>query len=185
MSDRTTGPARSATAPADLGIGHWTLDAPASSVGIRHKSVWGLVTVTGTFTEVSAEGETEADGSAHGTLTVAAASIASGKAKLDTHLRSADFFAADRYPSFSFAADRVVPGRADAAGTAEVTGRLTVLGVTRPLSFTVRTAAAGPDDVTLSGDVVVDRAEFGMTWNRGGMLKGLTTVTLALRFRRR
>jgi polyisoprenoid-binding protein YceI len=167
---------------ADLAIGHWTLDAPASTVSIRHKSMWGLATVTGSFTRVSAEGETAADGSAHGTLTVHAASIATGTARLDTHLRSDDFFATEKYPDFTFAADRVVPGQ---GGTAEVTGRLTVLGRTRPLSFTVRTAVAGPDDVTLSGEVEVDRREFGMDWNRAGMLRGLTTVVLALRFSRR
>ncbi|QMU75765.1 YceI family protein [Streptacidiphilus sp. PB12-B1b] len=170
---------------ARLDVGHWLLDAPASTVGIRHKSMWGLVTVAASFTEVSGEGETAADGSAHGTLTVAAASVASGKSKLDTHLRSADFFAVEQHPAFVFTADRVVPGSGASAGTAEVTGRLTILGTTKPFAFTVRTAAAGPDDVTLSGEVTVDRADFGMDWNRAGMLKGLTTVVLALRFSRR
>jgi len=170
MADSTT---------AELSVGHWTLDAPASSVGIRNKSMWGLVTVKATFAKVSGVGETLADGSATGTLTVTAASVSSGKSKLDTHLRSVDFFDVEKFPDFTFAAERVVRKTADSA---EVTGQLTVLGNSRPLSFTVRTAAAGSDEVALTAEVDIDRADFGMTWNRGGMLKSPTTVVLSLRF---
>ena len=170
MADNTT---------AELNVGHWTLDAPASSVAIRNKSMWGLVTVKATFAKVSGGGETLADGSASGTLTVGAASVASGKAKLDTHLRSADFFDVEKFPDFTFEADRVVRKAGD---TAEVSGRLTVIGSTRPLAFTARVAVAGPDEVTLTAEVDIDRSEFGMTWNRGGMLKSPTTVALQLRF---
>jgi polyisoprenoid-binding protein YceI len=162
-----------------LSAGHWALDAAASSVGIRNKSVWGLVTVKATFAKVGGEGEILADGTASGTLTIDAASVASGKSKLDTHLRSADFFDVEKFPEFTFAADRVVPKTAD---TAEVSGRLTVLGKTRPLDFTARTVAAGSDEVALTAEVEVDRSEFGMTWNRGGMLGSPTTVSLSLRF---
>ncbi|WP_307806715.1 YceI family protein, partial [Streptomyces sp. FH025] len=166
----------------NLSTGHWVLDTATSSVEIKHKSMWGLATIRAAFTELSGEGEIGPDGSAHGTLTIEAASILSKQAKLDTHLRSADFFDVDRHPTFAFTATRVV---ADGDGTAKVTGSLTVLGTTRPLTFTARATAAGPDDVTLSGEVTVDRNDFGMNWNRAGMIKGLTTVTLTTRFTHR
>ena len=166
---------------AELGAGTWTLDAAASSVGIQNKAMWGLATVKAAFPEVSGAGETLADGTGRGTLTVNAASVASGKSKLDVHLRSADFFDVETYPAFTFEADRVVPG---AAGSAEVSGKLTILGKTQPLGFTARTSVTGPDEVTLSADVTVDRNAFGMTWNRGGAIKGLTSVALVLRFTR-
>ena len=37
--------------------GLWQLDPTASTVAVRHKSVWGLVTVRGTFTGVTGRGE--------------------------------------------------------------------------------------------------------------------------------
>jgi polyisoprenoid-binding protein YceI len=170
MADSTT---------AELRAGHWTLDAPASSVGIRNKSMWGLVTVKATFAKVGGAGEILADGSASGTLTVGAASVASGKARLDNHLRSADFFEVEKFPDFTFEVDQVVP---KPVNTAEVSGRLTVIGRTRPLTFTARTSVAGPNEVTLAAEVDIDRSDFGMTWNKGGMLKSPTTVVLSLRF---
>ncbi|QMU68387.1 YceI family protein [Streptacidiphilus sp. P02-A3a] len=178
MAENRTGAARPA-ASADLSVGHWTLDAGASTVGIQHKSMWGMVTIKAAFTRLSGTGETLPDGSARGTLSIDAASVASGKPKLDVHLRTADFFDVEQFPEFTFEAERVAP---KGTGTAEVTGRLTVLGRTRPLGFTARTSVAGPDEVTLNAEVDVDRDTFGMSWNKGGMLKGLTRVTVSLRF---
>jgi polyisoprenoid-binding protein YceI len=182
MTSHTTHPVQPRTRLSDLSAGSWVLEATKSSVEIKHKSMWGLATVRAAFTEFGGEGEIGPDGSAHGTLTIEAASILSKQAKLDTHLRSADFFDVERYPTFTFAATDVI---ADSAGTAKVTGHLTVLGTTRPLTFTARATAVGPDDVTLSGEVVIDRNDFGMGWNKAGMIKGLTTVTLTTHFTRR
>jgi polyisoprenoid-binding protein YceI len=182
MTSHPTDPTRHSTGPSGLGAGSWVLDATRSSVEIKHKSMWGLATVRAAFTRLSGEGEIGLDGSAHGTLTIETASIHSKQAKLDNHLRSADFFDVERYPAFTFAATDVVT---DNPGTAEVTGHLTVLGTTRPLTFSARTTTAGPDDVTLRSEVVIDRNDFGMGWNRAGMIKGLTTVTLTTRFTRR
>lgn len=181
MTNQTTDPALPTSPSTAHTVGRWTLDPAASSVNIQHKSMWGLATVKGTFTKLSGEGEVAPDGSAHGTLTIDATSISTKQAKLDTHLRSADFFDVDKHPAFVFDATGVVP---DGAGSAAVTGRLTVLGVSRPLTFTARVTTAGPDDVTLTGEVAVDRNDFGMGWNKLGMLKGLTTVTLTTRFTR-
>ncbi|WP_405539324.1 YceI family protein [Streptomyces sp. NBC_00075] len=182
MAKHSTASGRSSSPLTGLSTGHWILDAAGSSVGIRHKSMWGLATIKGLFTRISGEGEIGTDGAAHGTLTIDAASINSKQAKLDTHLRSADFFDVDRHPTFTFAATEVVP---DGAGAAKVSGSLTVLGKTRTLSFTAHATASGADEVTLSGEVVIDRADFGMTWNKAGMMKGLTTVALTLRFTHR
>ncbi len=180
MANSTTNPAGAPASAADLSTGHWVLDAAGSSVGFRHKSIWGLVTITGTFATVSGEGELGADGRAHGTLVVDAASVDTKKKKLNTHLRSADFFQVDKHPDFTFTADSVV---ADSSGNAQVTGRLTVLGTSRPLTFSTQVTAAGPADVTLIGEVAVDRNDFGMAWkNPGGAMRGLTIVTLKARF---
>ncbi|MFF8192958.1 YceI family protein [Streptomyces bobili] len=161
--------------------GLWQLDAGASTVALRHKTMWNLVTVKGTFTAVTGQGEVRSDGSAVGTVTIDVASLDTKNAKRDTHLRGADFFDADHHPEITFAARSVELRDGDAV---HVVGQLTVRGVSRPLSFTARLVGADADALTLDGEFTVDRDEFGMGWNQVGMIRGLTTVAMSLRFTR-
>jgi polyisoprenoid-binding protein YceI len=183
MTNDTTNPAGGGSvSTADLATGRWELDPAASSVGFRHKSLWGLVTVKGTFKTVRGMGEIDAQGRGHGTLVIDAASVDTKKKRLDAHLRAADFFEVDRYPTFVFAADSVI---ADSAGNAQVTGTLTVRGMARPLTFTTQATTASATDVTLTGEVDIDRNDFALPWkNPGGTIRGLTTVSLKIRFTR-
>jgi polyisoprenoid-binding protein YceI len=181
----TTGPAGDAGSPAspgragDLAAGRYSLDPAASSVRLRHKTMWGLVTVRGAFGTVRGSGEVAADGSGHGTLVVDAASIDTGNAKRDNHLRSADFFEADRYPEITFEASLIAP---TGEGGAQVDGELTVRGIGRKLSFPARYESREPGAVVLTGSAEVDRVLFGMTWNQLGMMKGPATIEVELRF---
>ncbi|MHC3473084.1 YceI family protein [Streptomyces sp. 7R007] len=159
--------------------GLWTLDAAASTVALRHKTMWGLVTVKGAFTTVGGQGEVHPDGSAAGTLTLDAASLDTGNKKRDEHLRSADFFDVANHPEITFA---VRSAHLRAGDTVEVSGQLTVRGISRPQSLTARLAGADADALTLETEFTVDRAEFGLGWNQMGMIRGLTTVTATLRF---
>jgi polyisoprenoid-binding protein YceI len=159
--------------------GRWQLDRTRSTVALRHKTIWGLVTVNGTFAAVSGGGEVHPDGSASGTVTLDSASLDTKHAKRDKHLRSADFFDADNHPAVTFAVRSAVPG---ADGTVQVAGELTVRGISRPQSFPATVTRDGSDAVTLTAELTVDRGEFGMGWNQLGMLRGLTTVTATLRF---
>lgn len=163
----------------DVGPGRWTLDAAGSSVRIQNKTMWGLVNVKGVFTKVSGEGEVLAGGSAHGSITIDAASLDTKNKKRDVHLRSADFFDVDKHPSLIFTATGVTPV---GGSTAQVTGELTVLGVSRELSFTAEASEISTDAVTLTAEITVDRKEFGMTWSQANMIKPLTFVTLTARF---
>ncbi|MFF4017306.1 YceI family protein [Streptomyces sp. NPDC001843] len=161
--------------------GLWQLDPTASTVAVRHKTFWGLVTVKGALAATGGRGEVRPDGSATGTVTLDAASVDTGHAKRDTHLRSADFFDADNHPEITFAvrgADRLD------GDTVRVTGQLTVRGISRPVSFTARLTAADAEALTVEAEFTVDRDKFGMGWNQLGMMRGLTTVTAALRFTR-
>jgi polyisoprenoid-binding protein YceI len=159
--------------------GTWQLDRTASTVALRHKTMWGLVTVKGTFTDVSGQGEVRPDGSAVGTLTLDAASLDTGHAKRDKHLRSADFFDVDNHPEITFAVRSAEVRDGD---TVHVVGQLTARGVSRPLSLTARLVAADADALTLDAEFSVDRAQFGLGWNQLGMIRGLTTVAATLRF---
>jgi polyisoprenoid-binding protein YceI len=161
--------------------GTWQLDPAASTVGLRHKTMWGLVTVKGAFTAVAGGGEVHADGSATGTLTLEAASVDTKHAKRDTHLRSADFLDADNHPEITFAVRGAE--RLDGDGV-RVTGQLTVRGISRSVTFTARLTDADAAALTLDAEFTVDRDQFGMGWNQLGMMRGLTTVSARLRFAR-
>lgn len=123
-----------------------------------------------------------ADGSARGSLTVDAASLDTRNAKRDDHLRSADFLDTDRHPEIVFVVSGAVPGEGSAV---RVDGELTVLGNTRPLSFTARLTEATADAATLTAEVAIDRTAFGMTWNRLGMMPGAAAMAVTVRFTRR
>src|SRR6202042_1670696 len=87
--------------------GTWVLDPARSTVRLRSKSMWGLVPVKGTFGTVTGEGTVSPEGEISGTVTVDAASVDTGTAKRDQHLRSGDFFAVDTYPNIVFAVDEI------------------------------------------------------------------------------
>jgi polyisoprenoid-binding protein YceI len=136
MSDSVIEPVRPGS-PASIRPGRWTLDPARSAIRFTHKTIWGLVTVKGTFADLSGEGEVLPDRSAHGSLRIGAASLDTRNAKRDKHLRSADFFDVERHPE---------------------------------------------EDVTLTGEIQVDRKDFGLTWNQLGMIKDLTTLQLSAHF---
>ena len=174
--------ARTPVSPSAIEAGRWILDPAGSTVRVRHKTFWGLATVSGHFTAVSGEGEVLADGSARGTLTIDAASLDTRNPKRDAHLRGADLLDTDRHPEIVVVVSGAVPGEGAAV---TVDGELTVLGRTRPLSFTARLTEATADAATLTADADIDRTAFGMTWNRLGMMKGAAALAVTARFTRR
>ena len=146
--------------------GSWTLDGTKSSVGLRTKSVWGLVKVKGVFGQVTGEAAISAAGEATGTIRVAAASIDTGMKKRDDHLRSADFFDAAKYPDITFTATSV----ALSGESATISGTLTVRDQTRPVTVNGTVSAHGPDEISLDAELPVNRGEYGMSFNQLGMM---------------
>lgn len=160
--------------------GSWTLDAARSTVQLATKSVWGLVRVKGAFTQVTGQGTVTADGQATGVLTVAAASVDTGNAKRDTHLRSADLLDVEAYPEITFRATEATLGD----GTLTVSGTLTAHGTAKPVTVAAGVAAQGPDEITLDASVPVNRADYGVTWNQLGMASMDNTLTIHAVFTR-
>ncbi|MEU4089290.1 YceI family protein [Streptomyces aureus] len=165
------------TAAVETGL--WQLDTTASTVAIRHKTMWGLVTVKGTFGVISGRGEVRPDGSAVGTLTLDAASLDTSSAKRDEHLRSADFFDVEHHPEITVAVRSDAPRDGD---TAQFEGQLTVRGISRTQSFTAHLAEVSAGEVTLETEFAVDRESFGIGWNQLGMMRGPATAKATLRF---
>ena len=109
--------------------GTWTVDPIHSSVGFKIKHMM-IATVRGQFTEfegtiVAAEDD---PANSHAMGTVKVASIDTGNADRDAHLRSPDFFDAERYPEITFESTRI---RHVSGGTFSLAGNLTIKGVTR------------------------------------------------------
>ncbi|MDA8290822.1 MAG: YceI family protein [Actinomycetota bacterium] len=147
--------------------GTYALDVAHSSVTFvaRHLMV---AKVRGSFhafegTITVAEDPTESSVSA----TVDVSSVDTRDEQRDGHLRSPDFFDAEKFPSMTFATSRVLP-----AGGADwkVEGDLTIHGVTRPVVLDVEFNGATGDPyggtrIGFSATTEIDREEFGMTFN--------------------
>lgn len=100
-------------------------------------------------------------------VAIDAAAINTGNGDRDAHLRSADFFDVASYPSVSFRSTAVA---LRGAGILDVTGDLTIRGVTRPVVLAVELSdeIRDPDDNFRRGVTAttrVNRKEFGVNWN--------------------
>ena len=166
-------------APATLAdlAGSYTLDPTHTRLGFvaRHAMV---TKVRGAFNEFEgtaiAAGENLADTKVE--VTIKAASIDTRNEQRDGHLRSNDFLAMDEYPEITFVSTDV---RVADGGTLEVTGDLTIKGVTNSVTipFSYDGAATDPFGnlrVGFEGAVTINRKDYGITWNAaletGGVL---------------
>ena len=155
--------------------GPWVLDAQASTVRIASKTMWGAVTVKGGFSTVHGQASVSPDGQLTGTLTIDAESVNTKNKKRDEHLRSAEFFDVKTHPQIQI----------DVRSATFVTDdelrlacELTVRGVRKPMDLGARVVEATASAVTLLIETEIDRNHFELSWNKMGMMKGLTTVTI-------
>ncbi len=160
----------STQAPATLAdlSGDWTIDAAHSRIGFvaRHAMV---TKVRGNFNDFEGSGTIDAEDFSKSsvTLTIKAASIDTRNEQRDGHLRSNDFFNMEQYPEITF----VSTGVTKTSDTSlEVTGDLTVKGttnsVTVPFEFEgTATDPMGNDRAGFEGSTVINRKDFGVTWN--------------------
>jgi polyisoprenoid-binding protein YceI len=179
QSEQVTSPALQALRDGKL-AGSWTLDSSRTEIGLKSKSMWGMISIKGVFREVSGNGTVSAAGDVAGVITVAAGSIDTKVKKRDEHLRSADFFDVDSHPHITFAAKQVQPSGQGVT----VTGDLTILDSTRPVSFAARVSSVDESELSLDGEVQVNRADFGMTWNQLGLSSVHNTITVHAVFTR-
>jgi polyisoprenoid-binding protein YceI len=164
LSELLTAPALEALLRDGTLAGAWTLDADRSEVILKTRHSWGLRPLQGVFRQVSGHGTVNAAGGVSGAVTIAAGSLDTSNQRRDKHLRSADFFDVGNHPNFTFAADSVGP----AGDGVRVTGNLTVRGRTRAVTFDAKVSVA-QDAVELDGDIPVNRADYGLTWNFFGI----------------
>ena len=100
-------------------------------------------------------------------VTVDVAGVDTGDPKRDAHLRSADFFDAEKHPEIVFKSNAIFP---KGEGRYTASGDLTIKGVTRPASFEIELVGVGVDaqggqHLGAIATTSVDRTGFGLTWN--------------------
>jgi len=112
--------------------------------------------------------------------------LSTGDAQRDGHIKSADFFDAAKYPEMAFQSTAV---KRTGEGEYQVTGDLTMHGVTKSVTFAVEGPGAASKDpwgntrVGVSATAKINRKDFGLTWNKmletGGALVG-DEVTISI-----
>ena len=155
----------------------WTVDAAHSEVGFAVKHLM-ISTVRGRFGAVSgtvafAEGDYAG---ATADVTIDAASIDTREEKRDAHLRSADFFDVEKFPTLTFKSRRV---QAITGDSFQLVGDLTIRDITREVVLDVEVEGFqkdpwGSQKAGFSASTRVNRKDFGLTWNAaletGGVL---------------
>lgn len=169
----------------DLTAGTWALDPVHSSINfsVRHLVV---SKVRGTFDTFSGAITVAEDGTPSVTATIDIDSINTRNEQRDAHLKAADFFDAEQYPTASFASTAV---RADGADYV-LDGELTLKGVTKPVSLKLEFNGVNPgmghgEVAGFEASVVLNRKDFGidldMPLETGGVVVGdKVTVTLEI-----
>jgi polyisoprenoid-binding protein YceI len=179
------------TSPAAAGLATWTVD-PAHSVAqftVRHLMISN---VRGEFTRLAGTIELNEEDLARSSVrvTVDAASISTREPDRDAHLKSPDFLDVAKYPTMTFESTRI---SRNASGELELTGRLTIRGVTREVTFQVESFTPTIKDPWgnlrrgASASAKINRKDFGLAWNglteTGGIMVGdEVKITLDLEF---
>jgi len=161
---------------ADLS-GTYSLDPSHTEIGFtaRHAMV---TKVRGRFNQFEGTGVVDASDLSRSTVsvTIEATSIDTRNEQRDAHLRSNDFLSMDEFPSITFRSTAV---RQTSPTTVDLTGDLTVKGVTRPVTIPFEFQGAATDPfgnlrVGFEGSTVINRKDFGVVWNApletGGVL---------------
>lgn len=168
------------TAPVSAQAANWNIDSDHSAAHFRVKHMM-IADVRGSFPEVKGVALIDDEDITRSTIevTIDAASISTGVEKRDAHLKSADFFDVEKYPTLTFKSKRVKKAFGDKL---KVVGDLTLHGVTKEvvlLVFGPSDDAKDPWGNTRKGGRVttrINRKDFGIVWNatldNGGLLIG-------------
>ena len=167
------------TATAVQAASIWTIDPSHSEVGFAVKHMM-ISSTKGRFSDI--QGAITLDerdlGRSRVEVAIGVASIDTRDEKRDGHLRSGDFFDAERWPTMTFRSTGVEPLRGDRL---RITGDLTIRGVTRQVVFEAEqtgrgTSPWGTEVIGFSADTKINRKDYGLTWNvaleTGGVLVG-------------
>jgi polyisoprenoid-binding protein YceI len=161
-------------------LGRWQLDPDRTELRFRSPTFWGLAKVKGSFTRVDGSGEATAPNLISGRIEIDAGSVSTGIGKRDEHLRSADFFDVERYPTIVASVSSA--GLTD-TDTVHLHVQLEVKGTPHLLDLPVTvTALDGGTAIRLTTATTLNRRELGVDGNLLGMMADTTEVEAAAVF---
>ncbi len=157
---------------------NWNLDSSHTTVAFAVKHM-GIFTVRGQFKKVVGTIEASEQGvPSRIEVSIDAASIETGEAQRDNHLRSLDFLDAEQFPELRFVSNRIEPMGGQQY---KIHGDLSIRDITRPvvLEAELSTPVKDPWGQTRTGATatgVLNRKDWGLTWNQvlelGALLVG-------------
>jgi polyisoprenoid-binding protein YceI len=175
----------------DVKTSTWNIDPAHTNAQFKVKHLM-ISNVKGEFTSVKGKAEiNDADMTRSSVeATIDTASINTREPQRDAHLKSADFFDVEKYPTMSFRSTKITRKGDDELAVA---GDLTLHGVTKNVVFEVKdltTPAKDPWGNTRFGfeaTAKINRKDFGLTWNSaletGGVMVGdEVAITLDVEF---
>lgn len=151
-----------------MAITKWTVDPMHSLVQFKVRHLM-ITNVTGSFQHFDGTIETDGEDFTQGRVvfTIKVDSIDTANDQRDTHLKSDDFFSAEKFPLISFTGT----GFKRVSGVDfELTGNLTIRDITKPVTLKVEYGGVAQDFYgnTKAGFGVagkINRKEFGLIWN--------------------
>lgn len=185
--------AKPAAAPAPAPTGAWTIDTAhsAANFAVKHMMV---STVRGVLGPVN--GSIVWDGknvsSVSADVTIDVKKLSTGVEQRDNHLRSDDFFNAEKFPVMKFKSKKVIAG---AGGAFKLVGDLTIRDITKEVTLDVEAPAAivttqGAQRTATTATTTINRFDYNLKWNQlmeaGGAIVGSDVkVTLDLEVTRK
>jgi polyisoprenoid-binding protein YceI len=156
----------------------YTIDKAHSEASFKVRHLTG--NVRGRFNEFSGSvnGDPAKPEAGSVEFTMKAASIDTGVADRDTHLKSPDFFDAEKYPDITFKSSKITP---KGNSQFDVAGALTIRGVTKEIVLPVTLLGTGKDPqgndiASFEIQTKLNRKDYGISWNRaldaGGVILG-------------
>lgn len=167
---------------ASTGTTTWTIDPAHTQVGFTVKHMM-ITKVRGRFTGVSGQIQLDEQDPTRSVVEVdiETSSIDTRQEDRDKHLRSGDFFDVESHPSMKFRSKRVEGSSLEPGSSFQITGDLTIRGVTEEVTLDAEYGGIGGDPwggqrIAFSATGTVDRRKFGLEWNQaleaGGVLVG-------------
>ena len=144
--------------------GTWTLDPHRTTIQFQTRSMW-IFKVDGTLRVTEGSGTVDGGGRVNGHLVIDSNSIDTKNKRRDTHLRGADFFEVQKYPSIGF---DVTGAGLGAPGQGTVKGNLSIRGVSRPVEFRANLRMESDGVLVLDAQTQIDRSEWGVSWAKMG-----------------
>nr|WP_243393368.1 YceI family protein [Leptospira perolatii] len=163
----------------ELYAGNFRLDNSHTSIGFKVKHL-SISNVSGNFKDFAGKFSfEEKTGKLSGLeVTIDSGSINTNEPDRDKHLRSKDFFDAEKFPKISF---KVAAASISKSGISKVDGELTIKGVTKTVQLEVTYSGSAKDPWgnihhAFEASTKINRKDFGLTWNKtlesGGLLVG-------------